>query len=369
MKRKGTIAPVIVRSEWKASAGMILPILLLLLGIVVIPQLSFYAVNMLGQIMCFALLALALNLVWGYCGVLSLGHGVFFGIGGYLMGMHLVRVAYSDTGVLPDFMQYMGWTDFPGYWNILGSLVPTLLVIVLVAVLFAFLFGFFSFRSKIHGVYFAIITQALTYALMLLFFRNDTGFGGNNGMTGFTTIAGFSLAQQSTQEWLAAVSAAVLFVSVLGVRFLLGTRLGKAFVAIRDDEPRLRFLGYQTLWIKLFAWCLSAALAAVAGALYVPQVGIVTPTILSPELSLEVAIWVAIGGRGSLMGPIVGAALITGVKFWLTAAAPDLWPFMLGGLTILVTIYLSGGVAGSLGQLRQAMSLKFSKPVTTGVKK
>jgi urea transport system permease protein len=311
-------------------------------------HLSLFGINLIGQIMCFALLALALDLVWGYAGILSLGHGIFFGMGGYLMSIYLLNGAYAETHVLPDFMQYMGASDFPAVWKIFSRLDVTVLATIAMAALVAGAFGFVTFRSRINGVYLSIITQALTYALMLLLFINDVGLGGNNGMTGFTSLAGYKLADVSTQIALAVCSCLLLVAAYAGVRFLAHSSFGRALIAVRDDEARMRFLGYRTHTLKLIAWCLSAVLAALAGMLYVPQVGIVNPTIVSPQLSVEIAVWVAIGGRGTLIGAIVGAILVNGLKFWLTAQLPAVWPFILAGATLLIVVYFRNGVWGTL---------------------
>ncbi|HEY3599493.1 MAG TPA: urea ABC transporter permease subunit UrtC [Paraburkholderia sp.] len=310
-------------------------------------HLSLFGINLIGQIMCFALLALALDLVWGYAGILSLGHGVFFGIGGYLMAIYLLNGAYAQTHVLPDFMQYMGASDFPALWKVLSRLDVTVLATIVLSALVAGVFGFVTFRSRINGVYLSIITQALTYALMLLLFINDVGLGGNNGMTGFTQLGGYRIAGVSTQIGLAVCSCLLLVAAYVGVRFLTRSVFGRALIAVRDDEARMRFLGYRTYTLKLFAWCLSAVLAALAGMLYVPQVGIVNPTIVSPQLSVEIAVWVAIGGRGTLVGAILGAILVNGIKFWLTAELPAVWPFILAGVTLLIVVFFSNGVWGT----------------------
>lgn len=307
-------------------------------------HLSLFLVNLIGQIVCFALLALALDFVWGLLGILSLGHGIFFGIGGYVMGFHLINAAYSDTHVLPDFMLYMGWNKFPAALEIFAHLPVAVGLAIGIAVVVAGVFGFATFRSRINGVYFSIITQALTYALMLLLFNNDLGLGGNNGLTGFTSIAGLKLAESSSQVWLACASCLALALAYMVLRAIANSSLGQAMVGVRDDEPRLRFLGYRTDRIKLLAWCLSAAIAAVAGMLYVPQVGIINPTIVSPLLSVEIAVWVAIGGRGTLIGAVLGAVLVTSLKFWLSASLPSVWPFILAGTTLLITVGLKNGL-------------------------
>jgi urea transport system permease protein len=316
-------------------------------------HLSLFAVNLIGQIVCFALLALALDFVWGRLGVLSLGHGVFFGIGGYVMGFHLLNAAYAETRVLPDFMLFMGWTEFPAPLRAFAELPVAVALGLAIAIGVAGVFGFATFRSRINGVYFSIITQALTYALMLLLFSNDLGLGGNNGLTGFTSVAGLPLAEASTQVGLASASCLALAVCYLGLRAIANSSFGQAMVGVRDDEARLRFLGYRTDRIKLAAWCLSAAVAALAGMLYVPQVGIINPTIVSPLLSVEIAVWVAIGGRGSLIGAVLGAVLVNGLKFWLSARAPSLWPFILAGTTLLITVGLSNGLWSGAVLLRR----------------
>lgn len=315
-------------------------------------HLSLFVVNLIGQIMCFALLALALDFVWGLLGVLSLGHGIFFGIGGYVIGFYLLNAAYAQTQVLPDFMQFMGWSEFPAALQPFAQWPVAVLIGVGMAVLVGGVVGLAAFRSRINGVYFSIITQALTYALMLLLFNNDLGLGGNNGLTGFTVLAGFDLARESTQVGLASLSALVLAALFLLLRWLASSSFGQAMVAVRDDEARLRFLGYRTDRIKLAAWCLSCAVAALAGMLYVPQVGIINPGIVSPMLSVEIAVWVAIGGRGTLTGAVLGAVVISCLKFWLSAEIPSVWPFVLAGITLLITVGLQNGLWGGWQLLR-----------------
>jgi urea transport system permease protein len=322
-------------------------------------HLSLFLVNLIGQIVCFALLALALDFVWGLLGIFSLGHGVFFGIGGYVMGFYLLNAAYGDTQVLPDFMLFMGWDKFPAVLELFANLPIAVILAIVMAVAVAAVFGFATFRSRINGVYFSIITQALTYALMLLLFNNDLGLGGNNGLTGFTSVAGFPLAQASTQVWLACAACLVFSAAYLLLRTIADSSLGQAMVGVRDDEPRLRFLGYRTDRIKLAAWCLSAALAAVAGMLYVPQVGIINPSIVSPLLSVEIAVWVAIGGRGTLIGAVLGAVLVTSLKFWLSSSIPSLWPFILAATTLLITVGLKNGL-WSLGSLMRDKRREFA---------
>lgn len=305
---------------------------------------SAYLANVIGQLAAFAVLALALDLIWGYLGILSLGHGLFFGIGGYVVAMHLLKHSHEVTGKVPDFMQFMGWTEFPFYWTGFGFFPYALIVTVAVTLLISGIFGYVSFRSRVGGVYFAIITQALVYVAMLLMFRNDTGFGGNNGMTGFAVVFGWPIGGSGVVIAMAAVSVIVLGLTLLGCRMLLASRFGMLMIAARDDEVRLRTLGYETLRLKLAVWCLSALIAALAGMLYVPQVGIINPRLLAPELSLEIAVWVAIGGRGHLVGAVVGAVLVNAVKFWLSAAAPELWPFILSGMVVLVVLVFPNGL-------------------------
>jgi urea transport system permease protein len=303
-----------------------------------------YLANIIGQIATFALLAIALDLIWGFAGVLSLGHGLFFALGGYLIGMHMLKAGYVYQGVVPDLMTFMGWTELPSYWAGFESFPYVLALIVVLPGVVAFAYGWVSFRSRVSGVYFAIITQALTYVAMLLMFRNDTGFGGNNGMTGFVSLLGLQMGAPSTAVWLATASTAAALVAFLLCGRLVRSPYGRMLVAVRDDEARLRFLGYDPVWPKLAVWTLSGVLAALAGALYVPQVGIINPRLLSPELSIEIAVWVALGGRGTLSGAVIGAVVISALKFWLTGFAPDLWPFILSGLVLLVVVLLPNGL-------------------------
>ncbi len=313
-------------------------------------HLSDYTVTLVGKILCYATVALAMDLVWGYTGILSLGHGLFFALGGYAMGMYLMRAigrdgVYGDP-VLPDFMVFLDWKQLPWYW--LGSqhFLQQALLVVLVPAMLAFVFGWFAFRSRIRGVYFSIITQALTYAAMLLFFRNQTGFGGNNGFTDFKRVLGFPLASPHTRVTLLVLSATLLLSVLVLCRALVLSKLGRVLTAIRDAEDRVRFCGYDPVRFKLFVWTLSAAICGIAGALYVPQVGIINPSEMSPANSVEIAIAVALGGRGTLLGPILGAALLHGAKSVLTVAFPELWLFVLGLSFIVVTRWLPRGVLG-----------------------
>jgi urea transport system permease protein len=325
-------------------AAVLAVALLLVISVAVPFGLSAYLANAIGQLATFAVLALSLDLIWGYLGILSLGHGLFFGIGGYVVAMYLLKHSFEVTGKVPDFMQFMGWSAFPFYWAGFGFFSYAVLVAAAVTLLISGVFGYVSFRSRVGGVYFAIITQALVYVAMLLMFRNDTGFGGNNGMTGFTVIFGWPIGLKAVTIAIAAASVFVLALTMLGCRLLLQSRFGVLMIAARDDEVRLRTLGYDTLLLKLAIWCPSALIAALAGMLYVPQVGIINPRLLSPDLSLEVAVWVAIGGRGHLIGAVIGAVVVNALKFWLSAAAPELWPFILSGLIVLVAFVFPNGL-------------------------
>jgi urea transport system permease protein len=319
-------------------------------------HLSDYTVTLIGKIMCYAIVALAMDLIWGYTGILSLGHGLFFALGGYAMGMYLMR-SIGHEGVyqsdLPDFMVFLDWKAYPWYWSFTDHFWFAALLVVLVPGALAFVFGYFAFRSRIKGVYFSIITQAMTYAFMLLFFRNDTGFGGNNGFTDFKRILGFSITAPQTRMALFALTGAALLGFLLLGRWIVTSKLGRVLTAIRDAETRVMFSGYNPLYFKLFIWTLSAVICGIAGALYVPQVGIINPSEMSPANSIEIAIWTAVGGRGTLFGPVLGAALVNLGKSWFTQALPEYWLFLLGFLFILVTLFLPRGVAGLLRTARR----------------
>ncbi|QWT40928.1 urea ABC transporter permease subunit UrtC [Dickeya dadantii] len=307
---------------------------------------STYMLTLIGKILCYAIVAVALDLVWGYAGLLSLGHGLFFALGGYAMGMYLMRQAAGDG--LPAFMSFLSWTELPWFWAGTQHFAWALCLIILVPGLLALVFGYFAFRSRIKDVYFSIMTQALTYAGMLLFFRNETGFGGNNGFTGFTSLLGFPVSATGTRIALF-VATVLLLAGSLAIGVLLTrSKFGRVLTAVRDAENRLMFCGYDPKGFKLFVWTLSAVLCGLAGALYVPQVGIINPSEMSPTNSIEAAIWVALGGRGSLIGPILGAGIVNGAKSWFTVAFPDFWLFFLGLMFILVTLFLPRGVIGLL---------------------
>jgi urea transport system permease protein len=342
------------------GAAVLVPMLNLLLPDSSPFSLSIYTVTLLGKYLCFALLALALDLVWGYCGILSLGHGAFFALGGYAMGMYLM-LQIGDRGVygnpdLPDFMVFLDWQALPWYWHGFDSFGFAALMSLLVPGLLAFIFGWLAFRSRVTGVYLSIITQALTFALMLAFFRNELGFGGNNGLTDFKDILGFDLQADSTRCVLFALSALTLAAAYTFSRSVMRSRLGSVVIAARDAEDRTRFLGYQVEHFKLWVFVFSAMLAGLAGALYVPQVGIINPGEFAPLNSIELAIWVAIGGRGTLYGAIIGAISVNYAKTLFTAAMPELWLFALGALFLLATLFLPQGLTGLLRSRRQAAS-------------
>jgi len=334
------------------TAAVVVPVCNLVVPDSSLFHVSTFTMALWGKYLCYALLAVSVDLVWGYLGILSLGHGAFFALGGYAMGMYLMR-QIGDRGVygnplLPDFMVFLNWHELPWFWHGFNWFWFAMVMVVLVPSLLAMAFGWFAFRSRVTGVYLSIITQAMTYALMLAFFRNEMGFGGNNGLTDFKDILSFSLQDDGTRAGLFAASALALAGGYLACRYITLSRLGKACTAVRDQEPRLRFFGYRVENIKLLVFTFSAALAGVAGAFYVPQVGIINPTEFSPLNSIEIVIWVAVGGRGTLYGAIAGALLVNYAKSWLTAAFPDAWLFGLGALFVLVTLFLPRGVVGIL---------------------
>ncbi|HZP76218.1 MAG TPA: urea ABC transporter permease subunit UrtC [Pseudolabrys sp.] len=322
-----------------------------------------YLVALFGKYACYALLALSIDLIWGYCGILSLGHGAFFALGGYAMGMYLMRQigtrgVYANP-ILPDFMVFLNWPELPVYWYGFNHFAYALLMILLVPGLLAFVFGWFAFRSRVTGVYLSIITQAMTFALMLGFFRNNFGFGGNNGLTDFKDILGFNVQAAGTRSALFVISCLALAIGFLLCRAVVTSKFGKVLIAIRDAEARTRFLGYRVESYKLFVWTLSACMAGVAGALYVPQVGIINPSEFAPANSIEAVIWVAVGGRGTLTGAVLGALVVNYAKTtFTTGALAPYWLFALGGLFIAVTLFLPRGIVGTLDHLRAQRSEK-----------
>ncbi|MGF1684022.1 urea ABC transporter permease subunit UrtC [Photobacterium minamisatsumaniensis] len=355
--------------------GQLLLILLLVAGLVIpalnllVPQGHFlhvetYTISLLGKYLTYALLAMAVDLVWGYLGILSLGHGAFFALGGYAMGMYLMRQV-GDRGVygdpiLPDFMVFLNWTELPWFWQGFDMFWFACLMVVLVPGILAWGFGYLAFRSRVSGVYLSIMTQALTFALMLAFFRNEMGFGGNNGLTDFKEILGFSLQAQSTRIGLFVATVLALSLCYLTCRAVIASRLGKVAIATRDAESRVRFIGYNVDKFKLWIFVLSAVIAGIAGALYVPQVGIINPGEFAPLNSIEIVVWVALGGRATLFGAVVGALLINYAKSWFTIEFPEVWLFVLGSLFVLATIFLPKGVIG----LVEKLTAKKAKPQT-----
>ena len=352
--------PLLTRTGWTAFlvallvVGALAPVLNLVVPAGSAFHMSDYAVALIGKIMCYAICALAMDLIWGYTGILSLGHGVFFALGGYAMGMYLMRQIGRDGNYqsdLPDFMVFLDWKTLPWHWAVSDSFVAQLLLVLLVPGVLALVFGFFAFRSRIKGVYFSIITQAMTFAAMLLFFRNETGFGGNNGFTDFKRILGIPIAQPSTRMVLFVLTGLTLIGFYLMARWIVNSKFGRVLQAIRDAESRVMFTGYNPLAYRLAIWTLSAVMCGVAGALYVPQVGIINPSEMSPAASIEIAIWAAVGGRASLIGPIVGAFFVNGAKSWFTQVFPEFWLYFLGALFIAVTLFLPNGIVGLAAKL------------------
>lgn len=345
-----------------ALAAVLVPLLNLLLPESSSLHVSTYTMTLFGRILCFALLALAVDLIWGYCGILSLGHGAFFALGGYAMGMYLTR-QIGARGVygnpeLPDFMVFLNWDALPWYWYGFDMFWFAMLMVILVPAVLAWVFGWLAFRSRVTGVYFAIITQALTYALMLAFFRNAMGFGGNNGLTDFKDILGFPITAQGTRATLFFLSALALILGYLACRYIVTSRMGKIIVSIRDAESRTRFCGYQVESYKLWLFVFSAVLAGIAGALYVPQIGIINPGEFSPLNSIELVVWVATGGRGTLYGAIVGAFSVNYLKTLFTTWSPETWLFVLGGLFVLVTLVLPKGLVGLIARFKKSTPAK-----------
>ena len=356
-----------------AAVAVVVPILNL-----AVPQSSAlhmptYLVALFGKYICYALLALSIDLIWGYCGILSLGHGAFFALGGYAMGMYLMRQigtrgVYADP-ILPDFMVFLNWKELPYYWYGFQHFPYALVMILAVPGALAFVFGWFAFRSRVTGVYLSIITQALTYALMLGFFRNNFGFGGNNGLTDFKDLLGFNVQAESTRNVLFSISCVALMAGFLVCRAIVTSKFGKVLIAIRDAEARTRFLGYRVESYKLFVFTLSACMAGVAGALYVPQVGIINPGEFAPGNSIEAVIWVAVGGRGTLTGAALGAVLVNyGKTYFTSGVLAPYWLFMLGSLFIGVTLLLPRGVIGTLHHWTALRRARVSAAAEDGVR-
>lgn len=368
MKRKPFIQQLLANdkaSRWLFTVLLILGVTVPALNLWVPADSVFhvptYVVTLLGKYLCFAILALALDLIWGYCGILSLGHGAFFSLGGYAMGMYLMR-QIGDRGVygnpvLPDFMVFLNWQELPWYWYGFDSFGFALLMVCLVPGILAFVFGWLAFRSRVTGVYFSIITQALTYALMLAFFRNDMGFGGNNGLTDFKDIFGFDLQADSTRVSLFSATVIALALAYLVCQYITRSKTGRVLMAIRDAESRARFVGYRVEHYKLFVFIVSAVIAGIGGALYVPQIGIINPSEFNPLNSIEIVIWVAIGGRGTLYGAVLGAVLVNYAKTTFTSGMfAEYWLFILGALFVITTIYLPRGVVGMADGYRQRVA-------------
>jgi len=356
-----------------AAALVLVPLSNLLLAPTSALHVPTYVVALVGKYLCYAILAVSLDLVWGYCGILSLGHGAFFALGGYAMGMYLMRQIGSRGvyahPVLPDFMVFLNWKELPWFWHGFDMAWFALLMVILVPGLLAFVFGWLAFRSRVTGVYLSIITQAMTYALLLAFFRNDMGFGGNNGLTDFKDILGFNVQAQGTRVTLYVLSVAALIGAFLVSRAIVTSAFGKVLVSIRDAEARVRFLGYRVEHYKLVVFVVSAVMAGIAGALYVPQVGIINPSEFQPANSIEAVIWVAVGGRGTLAGAAVGAIVVNVLKtVFTTGALAPYWLFVLGGLFILVTLALPKGIVGTLQILAGAGAGSiFRKPNGAGL--
>jgi len=355
-----------------AAAGILVPALNLLLAPSSAWHVPTYLVALWGKYACYALLALSIDLIWGYCGILSLGHGAFFAVGGYAMGMYLMRQigtrgVYAHP-ILPDFMVFLNWKELPVYWYGFQQFPYAALMVVLAPGLLALVFGWFAFRSRVTGVYFSIITQAMTFALMLGFFRNNFGFGGNNGLTDFKDILGFNVQAAPTRAALFSISCLALALGFIICRAVISSKYGMVLVAIRDAEARTRFLGYRVESYKLFVFVLSACMAGVAGALYVPQVGIINPSEFAPANSIEMVIWVAVGGRGTLTGAVVGALVVNYAKtVFTTGALAPYWLFVLGGLFIAVTLLLPRGIVGTIAQWfargREALARGAAEPL------
>ncbi len=357
------------RAIWVVSALIALAILVPASNLMLPSDSAFhvsnFTISLIGKYLTYALLALALDLVWGYCGILSLGHGAFFALGGYAMGMYLMRQigsrgVYGDP-ILPDFMVFLNWKELPWFWLGFDQFWFAALMIVLVPGALAFVFGWFAFRSRVTGVYLSIITQAMTYALLLAFFRNEMGFGGNNGLTDFKDILGYDIQSDTTRAVLFAASALALAASFLICSGIVRSKFGKVLVAVRDAESRSRFIGYRVENVKLFVFVVSAMMAGIAGALYVPQVGIINPGEFAPANSIEVVIWTAVGGRGTLIGPIIGAVLVNAGKSVFTAAFPEFWLFALGALFVATTLFLPKGVVGSFSSAMTWLRLRTGK--------
>jgi urea transport system permease protein len=364
--------PTLVHRLYSSKAWLALAIALTVVCVVfpifnlLVPEtsvfyISDYTVALCGKILCYAFVALAMDLVWGYTGILSLGHGLFFALGGYAFGMYLMRQIGTDGSYhsnLPDFMVFLDWKTYPWYWAMTEHFWFALLLVVLVPGLLAFIFGYFAFRSRIKGVYFSIITQAMTYAFMLLFFRNETGFGGNNGFTDFKRLLDIPITTGQMRMALFVITGILLMTFLIISRAIVTSKFGRVLTAIRDAESRVMFSGYNPLHYKLAIWTFSAVICGIAGALYVPQVGIINPSEMSPANSIEIAIWAAVGGRGTLIGPLLGAGIVNGAKSYFTQVFPEYWLYFLGLLFVLATLYLPQGVLGLFEKVKSKLKAK-----------
>src|SRR5450830_177882 len=352
-----------------AVVCVVFPIFNLLVPETSVFYISDYTVALCGKILCYAFVALAMDLVWGYTGILSLGHGLFFALGGYAFGMYLMRQIGTDGSYhsnLPDFMVFLDWKTYPWYWAMTDHFWFALLLVVLVPGVLAFIFGYFAFRSRIKGVYFSIITQAMTYAFMLLFFRNETGFGGNNGFTDFKRLLDIPITTGQMRMALFVITGILLIAFLIISRAIVTSKFGRVLTAIRDAESRVMFSGYNPLHYKLAIWTFSAVICGIAGALYVPQVGIINPSEMSPANSIEIAIWAAVGGRGTLIGPLLGAGIVNGAKSYFTQAFPEYWLYFLGLLFVLATLYLPQGILGLFEKVKSKLKAKKNKARKTG---
>jgi urea ABC transporter, permease protein UrtC len=327
---------------------------------------SDFSINLYGKYLCYAILAISVDMLWGYTGLLSLGQALFFALGGYMFGMYLMRMIGSLGQYhqpIPDFLVFLGWHNLPPFWRPFSSFSFALMMAFVLPGLVALIFGYLAFRSRIRGVYFSILTQALTYAACLLFFRNNLFMGGNNGFTDFKFLLGYDLRSPATQRALYMVTAVTLVLIFLGCRWLTRTKFGLLQQAIRDSENRVLFSGYAAGNYKLFIFVLCALIAAIGGTLYVPQVGIINPSEMAPEKSLEAVVWVAVGGRGTLIGPIIGAVVVNALKSWTTRAFPDIWLLFLGALFVLVTAFMPKGIVGLPEQFRGLAKRLKAKPL------
>ncbi|GEP41082.1 urea ABC transporter permease subunit UrtC [Brevifollis gellanilyticus] len=345
----------IAKREWSITAAVAFFLIVLMPLMNSLGWISDFTINLWGKYLCYAMLAISVDLLWGYTGLLSLGQALFFTLGGYMMGMYLMRMI-GDMGQyhkdMPDFLVFLGWERLPTFWKPFSSFPFAMIMMLLIPGIVAYVFGWLAFRSRVRGVYFSILTQALTYGASLMFFRNDMLMGGNNGFTDFRFILGYDIRSPGTQRGLFIITAIVLSLTYAGLRCLTRSRFGLVQQAVRDSENRVLFSGYSSPNFKLFIFVLSALIGSIGGALYVPQVGIINPSEMTTDKSLEAVVWTAVGGRGTLIGPIVGAVSVNALKSWATRAYPDLWLIILGGLFMLVVLFLPKGIVGVPGMVK-----------------